>query len=96
VEVKANCRILLNVMKTVAVFLLVALLIGSNGCMTYSAVQRAKGKPNRFTGHQPDQSQPGYYALLPVTVAGDIVTSPVQLVGFGCLYLHVAITGDGP
>jgi hypothetical protein len=91
-----NSRIFLNIMKIVAISLLVTLLLGSNGCMTYSAVQQATGKPNRFTGHQPDASHPGYYALLPVTVVGDIVTSPVQLAGLGCLYLTVAITGDGP
>ena len=64
--------------------------------MTYSAVQRAKGENNVWTGHTPDAPKPGYYALVPVTVVGDTVTLPVQLVFLGYLYAVVYITGDGP
>jgi hypothetical protein len=35
------------------------------------------------------QGQPGYYALVPLTVAGDIATSPFQL-----LYLCYALDGN--
>lgn len=35
--------------------------------------------------------QPGYYVLLPLTIAGDVATSPVQLV----YYLWKTDTGNG-
>jgi len=66
-------------MRTVSAILLFALLISSSGCMTYSSVQRAKGKPNVVTGHNPTEPHPGYYALLPLAVPADIATSPFQL-----------------
>ena len=59
--------------------LLFALVIGASGCMTYSSVQRAKGEPNVVTGHHPTEAQPGYYALLPLTITADVATSPIQL-----------------
>ena len=72
-------------MKTLGLVLLLMLVLNSSGCMTYSSVQRAKGADNVVTGHHPTEPQPGYYALLPVSVPADIATSPIQLV----LYLFV-------
>jgi len=66
-------------MKTIGSLLLIALLFSSNGCITYSSVQRAKGERNLVTGHHPREPHPGYYALLPLTVPADIATSPFQL-----------------
>ena len=79
--------------------LLAALSISTNGCMSYNAVQEAKGYPentmpmnfqrdwrNCFEpiktnpGHTP---HPGYYALLPLSVPADTVTSPFQLLDYG-------------
>jgi len=67
-------------MKTVSTILLFALLFGSNGCMTYSAVKRAKGEQNGVMGWPAKEPQPGYYALVPLTVPADIATSPFQLI----------------
>ena len=53
--------------------------------MTSGDETRAKGEDNVVTGNHPTEPQPGYYALLPLTVPADIATSPVQLV----LYLFV-------
>jgi len=77
-------------MKTFHAILLFALLVSTNGCMTYSAVQRAQGEHNNVTGHSPSEPQPGYYALVPLTVPADIVTSPFQLI------IYVALGSSGP
>ena len=79
-------------MKTIVNLLLFALLISSNGCVTYSAIQRAKGEDNPVTGHHASEPQPGYYALLPLTIPADIVASPFYLY----CYIGFMITGDGP
>lgn len=83
-------------MKIVAILLLPALLAGSSGCITYSAVQEAKGQYNAVTGHQPDKPYPGCYALLPLTGPADVATALFQLMAYLALYLTVQITGDGP
>jgi hypothetical protein len=72
-----------------------ALLVGSNGCMTQSAIQYGKGTPsgawmNYVTGW-PNQiadtkPKPLYYFLIPVTFPADVVTSPVQIIGFPFVY----------
>ena len=67
---------------------LIQLLFTLNGCMTHSAVDRATGTSSRsypsgaggeihYQMHA--QPHPAYYALLPLTVPADIVTSPFQL-----------------
>jgi hypothetical protein len=66
--------------KKAHICLLVALLISSNGCMTYSAVQEGKGKWNVVTGHKPSEPHPACYALVPLTVPLDVATSPIQLI----------------
>ena len=68
-----------HVVKKIRHVLLVALLIGSNGCMTYSAVQKGKGQYNVVTGDNPSEPHLAYYALLPLTVPLDVATSPIQL-----------------
>jgi|ERR1700722_14728163 len=73
--------------------LLVTLLVGSNGCMTYNTIQYAKGHPENamwLTFRNPQKSpphfvttteaHPAYYALLPLTVPIDIATSPIQYI----------------
>lgn len=73
-------------MKTVRLnilsFLSVILIFG-NGCMTnYCITQKAQS----HLAYDPETDktiqapgQPGYYCFLPFTLAGDIVTSPLQL-----------------
>ena len=67
-------------MITLRTLLLFALLVSANGCMSYSAVQRAKGQHNVVTGHSPTEPHQSYYALLPLTVPADVATSPFQLI----------------
>jgi hypothetical protein len=74
-------------MKIAPLSLLIALLVSSNGCMTYSAVQDSRGNANATLwlhgvgedGPDDGQWHPQYYLLLPLTVPGDLVTSPIQL-----------------
>jgi hypothetical protein len=87
-------------MKNIFTLLLITLIGGSNGCMTYSSVQDAKGHPEKamwIVGTHPSPNpdskpQPAYYALLPLTVPADIATSPFQLI----YYLVLTTSGDGP
>jgi hypothetical protein len=78
-------------MKTIASFLLIALLVSSNGCMTYYATQAAKGDtssalvPSGNLEVMDHKSHPGYYFLIPLTVPADIATSPFQLLYFGLM-----------
>ena len=81
--------------QTLIALMLIALLFGSSGCMTYNTVQCAKGHPENamwfsFGGEESnskpdDKPHPAYYALLPLTVPLDIATSPIQLLTFGVL-----------
>ena len=72
-----------------------ACLFFTSGCISTHLVKR-KAKPHReFDVEQGRYNQveghAGYYAYLPLTVAGDILTSPFQV-----LYLIVAFgTGGG-
>ena len=68
-----------NLMKNIGCVLLIGLLIGTNGCMTYSSVQKGKGQYNVVTGDNPSEPHPAYFALLPLTVPLDVATSPIQL-----------------
>ncbi len=78
--------------KTLVSLLLIALVIGSNGCLTQSTIKYAEGNPTyAWIGAPsgdvaPDNTpKPAYYALLPLTIPADIVTAPIQVVGYGCL-----------
>ena len=59
-------------------------LLATNGCISTHLVEN-KAKPHweydaeTLENRQVD-GQPGYYALLPLTIVGDIATSPFQLV----------------
>ena len=63
--------------------LAVAFFTTQNGCMTYGAIQRAKGKSGPFESDKKQKADgkphPEYYRLLPLTIPADIVTSPFQL-----------------
>ncbi|HMD55248.1 MAG TPA: hypothetical protein VKJ65_11925 [Phycisphaerae bacterium] len=86
-------------MKTIVSFLLIALLISSNGCMTYSAAQDAKGRQDQavWMGHygsdRDDKSHPGYYFLMPLTVPGDVAFSPIE--GVWYLWIQMARGAGG-
>jgi hypothetical protein len=83
--------------KIISLFLLFALLVSSNGCMTQSAVKCAEGKSHEawinngfgsgYIGGDEPKPNPCYYLLLPLTIPADIVTSPFQLIGLGLAYV---------
>jgi len=78
-------------MKTI-LFLSIFLLIGSSGCMTMTTVEAARIKSHKNQKGEvvvDQKPRPGFYALIPLTVAGDIATSPFQLV----LVLMFAMSG---
>jgi hypothetical protein len=77
--------------RTLTSLLLIALIIGANGCMTQSAVKYGNGHPdkawinNKFdTAYlAPDPNtkpHPAYYALIPLSFPADVATSPFQLI----------------
>jgi hypothetical protein len=73
--------------------LLASVLLATSGCMSANLVT---GKAMKHYEIDPEtqqdkqvQGRPAYYALLPLTVAGDIATSPFQL-----LYLCYTLDGD--
>lgn len=79
---------------------LLVLLVGSNGCMTQSAIQYGMGHPenawmdNKFDSislrPDPDAKPHAvYYFLVPVTIPADVVTLPFQLI---TLYLNATIS----
>ena len=73
-------------MKRMTPLLLVLLLLANSGCISSHLV---KHKAQSHSEYDPQDQQymevegePGYYALLPLTVAGDVATSPFQIVYF--------------
>jgi hypothetical protein len=73
-------------------FLSIFLLIGSSGCMTMTTVEAAKIRTHKNQKGEvvvDQKARPGFYALIPLTVAGDIATSPFQL----AIVLMMAMSG---
>jgi len=87
-------------MKTIQFFLLLAILLGASGCISYTAVGKAKGRPNASLFQDVfDESNrtapksdphPSYYALLPITVPLDAATLPFQAItlALGAFYVE--------
>ena len=79
-------------------FPLVLLLFVTNGCIS-TYVVKTKARPHlKFDPAEkkakPVEGEPAYYALLPVTIAADVVTAPFQLFYFGeSHYGHATIDG---
>jgi hypothetical protein len=72
-------------MKFLLTCLFLALLFTSTGCITSTAIDKAKPEPRwnpETKKTEPLPEQPGYYALLPLTIPADVVTSPFQLIGY--------------
>jgi len=62
------------------------------GCMTFETVGTARGWPDEDKDGKSvptETPKPGYYALVPFAVVGDIATSPFQLL----LSLMMAMSG---
>jgi len=69
-------------MKLVIVITLLSLLFSGSGCMTINTVEAARARThNDEKGEEvvDKKAEPGYYALIPLTVAGDTATLPFQL-----------------
>ncbi len=69
--------------------LLLLLLPCMSGCMTGSVCGKAKMDSDGIP--QDHVARPGYYALVPLTVVGDIVTFPIQAV---CHFAYEGHEGD--
>jgi hypothetical protein len=85
-------------MKIISSLLLIALLISSNGCMTYNITQDAKGHAEKTIwvgclngGPLDHKPHPAYYGWLPLTVPGDIVILPIE-----GIWLLVLTCSDAP
>jgi hypothetical protein len=57
--------------------ILIAFVITSNGCITRTVIRNAKGVDKY--GWPTGETNGVYYALIPLTVPADMVTSPFQL-----------------
>jgi len=72
----------------------VGLLAAASGCISTHCVREKAMAHETYdveTGEdKPVQGQPGYYLLLPLTVAADLATSPLQI-GF---YLYTSDAGS--
>jgi hypothetical protein len=75
-------------MKGITSLLLAVGLLVTSGCISTHLI---KDKAQSHMDYSVEDEQiievepePGYYALLPLTIAGDVVTSPFQLVYFLC------------
>lgn len=78
---------------------LVQIVLLTNGCMTYTSVQKARGKPYynfNLLGVTPSEPKPAYYAIVPVTVPLDVITCPFQGIWFGCQCLTIEGLGTTP
>jgi hypothetical protein len=62
--------------KSIFTLILIAFVIASNGCMTGHVINHAKGVDKN--GYPTGSTNGIYYALIPLTVPADIVTSPFQ------------------
>jgi hypothetical protein len=69
--------------------LLLLLLPALSGCMTRSVCGKARMDSDGIP--QDRAVRPGYYALVPLTVVGDVVTFPIQA---GCHFAYEGHEGD--
>ena len=68
--------------KTLILVASVCLLLANSGCMTMTTLEAARPQTHKDEKGEvviDKQSEPGYYALIPLTVAGDVATLPFQL-----------------
>jgi uncharacterized protein YceK len=73
-----------------------AVLLGCSGCFTSMTIERAKGQvytDNKGVTNVVEEPAPELYALLPFTVALDVVTYPFFCIGG---WVYIAITGHTP
>ena len=73
-------------MKRITPLLLTLGLLTTSGCIsTYMVKKKAQPHLEYDVEEQRDrqlEGQPGYYALLPLTIVGDVATAPFQIAYF--------------
>jgi hypothetical protein len=67
-------------MKGIALLFVAVSLAFTTGCMSTHVVKN-KARPHAEYGAEVE-GQPGYYALLPLTIPADLATYPVQIIFF--------------
>jgi lipoate-protein ligase B len=79
-------------MKRLTVLILAVLPVLTSGCITQSLIEdhakphekivSRETRPGEFIPHCETElvpGQPAYYSLLPLTIAGDVATAPIQV-----------------
>ena len=69
----------------VATALALVVLLSAPGCMTCFTISKARGWPAELDSglkSPTEEPEPLYYALVPFTAAGDLATSPLQLIAW--------------
>ena len=82
---RSNCTMKSFVSRSSRVLGLIALLLGGGGCLTCNVLHGAKEQSHRNSGAEvvvDQKAQPARYALLPLTIPVDIVTSPIQAISY--------------
>jgi len=86
-------------MNRIIAFFLAATMVATSGCISTHVV---KHKAKAHTEYDPAtdvhnsvEGQPGFYALLPLTLPADIATYPFQLIFFGGGSVSRHFTVDG-
>lgn len=67
-------------MKLIAPLIIAGLLLSSSGCATQAVLRKADPKKFQFSDEKPGVNavaHPGYFALLPLSVAYDVTLFPV-------------------
>ena len=71
-------------MKRISVLLLSCGLLATNGCISTHLINNHARSHLDFSGEELQiteaPGEPQYYALLPLTITSDVITSPIQLV----------------
>ena len=73
--------------RCIPTILLLLVMCAASGCMTCLTVEKARGWPATSESGETrptEKPQKGFYAFIPLAVAGDVATGPLQLVAF-CL-----------
>ncbi len=75
-------------MKRRGLLFLALALLAQTGCISTNLVKYKAQAHAEYSAEDQElkevKGQPGYYALLPATILGDVLTSPIQAVYFLC------------
>lgn len=72
--------------KRIALILFLVGLFATSGCISNYVVKNKARSHLEYSAQEHEnrevEGQPGYYALLPLTITGDVATSPFQIIYF--------------